>query len=137
MTNATKEASEVSMNEGNHSPLTYELQNIQSAYELNEWESLTPNKQAYMAEHLAGENFHNSPIEFNKKEIKKLKNLLGLLEKTSSPSTCILTFSNISSQNSKASGMFTKTSWVIDLGGYKSHDQLLKKIYYLQVLPKE
>ncbi|XP_040972687.1 uncharacterized protein [Gossypium hirsutum] len=55
-------------------------------------------------------------IEFNK-EIEKLKNLLGSLEKTSSTGTCSLAFSGISSpQSSKVSNTDTKSSWVIDSG---------------------
>src|SRR5262249_356881 len=46
----------------------------------------------------AGEgNSQESPIEFNREEMEKLKNLLGSLEKSSSTGTCTLAFPGISS----------------------------------------
>ncbi|KAK8317667.1 hypothetical protein V6Z12_A13G124300 [Gossypium hirsutum] len=50
--------------------------------------------RANIARQLDGKNnSQESPVEFNKEEIEKLKNLLGSLEKSSSTGTCSLAFS--------------------------------------------
>ncbi|KAK8574583.1 hypothetical protein V6N12_062273 [Hibiscus sabdariffa] len=73
--------------------------------------------RAYASKHPIAED-SQEPVEFNKEEIEKLKNLLGSLEKQSSSGTCNLVFSGITSQisSSNAFDLPTWNSWVIDSG---------------------